>query len=67
MLLLEEQINGVVNDIVAKRQELDKLLDLDCKVTKDIARPDVLYKELWVLERDVDRARRWLSSCVVAV
>ena len=66
-MLLQKQIADVNNEIVTKRRELDGLLDLDHRTILDRDRVDVLEQELSKLERAVDNARRWLSSCGVAV
>lgn len=66
-MLLQEQVGDAVSEIRAKRQELDKLYALDVKGEAEHERIAVLLQELEMLERDVDRANLWLSSCGVLV
>jgi len=66
-MLLERQVSCVVSEIVDKRRELDALLELDYHDAGELKRIAVLEKELHDLNRDVDRACRWLASCEVAV
>ena len=64
---LQKQIADAVNEIVVKRQELDRLLDLNNKDAYERSRVVTLESELDALERDIDKANRWLLSCGILV
>lgn len=63
---LEQEIRCLVSAIVAKRRDLDAILNSNCEDVMD-ERAKELESELHDLNRDADRARRWLSSCGVVV
>ena len=64
---LQRQIDDVVNEIVVARRELDALLGVDEKSDHEWGRVEVLKNEIADMEREVDRARRWLSTCGVTI
>jgi len=64
---LQRQIDDVVNEIVVARRELDDLLGVDEKSDHGWERVEVLKNEIADMEREVDRARRWLSTCGVTI
>jgi len=64
---LQRQIDDVVNEIVVARRELDDLLGVDEKSDHEWGRVEVLKNEIADMEREVDRARRWLSTCGVTI
>ena len=64
---LQRQIDDVVNEIVIARRELDDLLGVDEKSDHEWGRVEVLKNEIADMEREVDRARRWLSTCGVTI
>jgi len=67
MSALECQISDVTIRIVRTRRYLDSLLERENKTVADWAEIEAVTAEMEILERDVDRARRWLASCGVTV
>jgi len=67
MSVLEHQISDVTGRIATTRRYLDSLLERDDKTAADWDEINAVEAELDILEMEVDRARRWLLSCGVAV